>query len=159
MTLKHSVGVAGCILSAVKTIICLSGKSDVGKTLTIKKVWEKLKSPSDTPIATANHGDDIVGVVDLDGHKIGIETFGDPGSKQDVWIEELITRQCEVIVCASRTSGKTVEVVENFARDNEYQIIWGRPFSTSVDVDYLNVFPWLKDFSAEVVIELIKKCI
>ena len=141
----------------MKTIICLAGKSNVGKTLTIKKVWEKLKSPSDTPIATANHGDDLVGVVYLDGHKVGVETFGDPGSKQDVWIQELITRQCEVIVCASRTSGKTVEIVENFAKDNGYQIIWGRPFSTSNNVNYLNVFPWLKDFSADTIIELIKK--
>lgn len=142
-----------------KTIICLAGKSDVGKTQTIRNVWEKLKSPTDTPIATAHRGEELLGIVELDGHKIGIETFGDPGSKQCEWIKELISKQCEVIVCASRTSGKTVEIVETFARDNDYQIIWGRPFSTSIDVDYFSVFPWLKDFSADVVIELIKKCI
>ena len=83
-------------------MICFWGLSEIGKTPAIKTIWQKLKNGSNPPLDTSS--DDICDIVYLDGHKIGIESQGDPDSKQKEWIDELIKEECEIIICATSES-------------------------------------------------------
>ena len=142
----------------MKTIICLSGKSNIGKTETIYNVWKKLNQPFAAPMKTANSGKEILAKLMYNNHSIGIETFGDPNSKQSEWIKILIKEECEIIVCASRSYGETVEIVENYARKNGYAIVWASPLFTKTAIKKID-HTILKELTADMIIELIKKCL
>ena len=62
---------------------------------------------------------------------------------------------CEIIVCASRTKGSTVDAVEDVAQRGGYVTIWFSPFysADSVNTNVLN------NLTADAVIELIRKCL
>ena len=141
----------------MKTIICLSGKSNIGKTATIQQVWKKIGN-STKPMATASANKEILAKFTYKNHLIGIESFGDPHSKQSEWIEILIKAECKIIVCASRSYGETVEIVENYAKDYGYAIIWVSPIFTNTDIENLQ-YEYLKELSADMIIQLIEKCI
>ena len=131
-------------------MICFWGLSEIGKTPAIKTIWQKLKNGSNPPLDTSS--DDICDIVYLDGHKIGIESQGDPDSKQKEWIDELIKEECEIIICASRTKGSTVEIVESRAKDYGYDLIWLSPLSSTQS----SLHPYLNSTTSESIIKLIK---
>ena len=134
----------------MKAMICFWGLSGIGKTPAIKTIWQNLKNGSNPPLDTSS--DDICDIVYLDGHKIGIESQGDPDSKQKEWIDELIKEECEIIICASRTKGSTVEVVESRAKDYGYELIWLSPLSSTQN----SLHPDLNSITPESIIQLIK---
>ena len=134
----------------MKAMICFWGLSEIGKTPAIKTIWQNLKNGSNPPLDTSS--DDICDIVYLDGHKIGIESQGDPDSKQKEWIDELIKEECEIIICASRTKGSTVEVVESRAKDYGYDLIWLSPLSSTQS----SLHPYLNSTTSESIIKLIK---
>ena len=131
-------------------MICFWGLSEIGKTPAIKTIWQNLKNGSNPPLDTSS--DDICDIVYLDGHKIGIESQGDPDSKQKEWIDELIKEECEIIICASRTKGSTVEIVESRAKNYGYDLIWLSPLSSTQS----SLHPYLNSTTSESIIKLIK---
>ena len=133
-----------------KIIICVCGRHDVGKTLTNNEVWEKL----DFPKVKISSGRELKGYGYCKGIKVGVETFGDPNSPQREWLEDLAKDNCKIIVAASRSYGQTVDNVKDIAYKYGYKIIWFTPLCT----DELSI-NWedLKEFSADTIIELIKK--
>lgn len=137
----------------MKTIICLRGKSEIGKTSSIRAIWKRLNIENQPPLHQS--ADDICAVVPFCNQTIGIASQGDPGSEQKKWLEELVTLGCEIIVCASRTNGNTVGAVETAAKRGEYVTIWFSPFY-STDFDNTNI---LNDCTAEAVIGLIRRCL
>ena len=110
----------------MKAIICMQGKADIGKTQTLREVYELLDSQEKNILEQQN--DDICATVQMDDFLIGISTQGDPLSSQDEWILNLVHKSCDIIVCASRTKGTTVEFVKNCALQNDYSLIWSSPF-------------------------------
>lgn len=134
----------------MKAMICFWGLSEIGKTPAIKTIWKNLKNDSNPPLDTSS--DDICDIVSLDGHKIGIESQGDPDSKQKEWIDKLITEECEIIICASRTKGGTVEIVESRAKDYDYELIWLSPLSSI----QISLHTDLNSITSESIIKLIK---
>ncbi len=134
----------------MKAMICFWGLSEIGKTPAIKTIWQNLKNGSNPPLDTSS--DDICDIVYLDGHKIGIESQGDPDSKQKEWIDELIKEECEIIICASRTKGSTVEIVESRAKNYGYDLIWLSPLSSTQS----SLHPYLNSTTSESIIKLIK---
>lgn len=116
-----------------KTILVLRGKSNIGKTTTIKKVYELLKekypqSNINEIIAKRNTlGEieyDIKVIIIIDGIKIGIESQGDPGSRLEKSLKYFIDNKCDIILCAARTWGKTNNIIEAYS--NLFKIIWIR---------------------------------
>ena len=137
----------------MKTIICLYGGAGIGKTSSIRAVWDRLNISNQPPLHQS--ADDICAIVPFCNSTIGIASQGDPCSAQDEWLKELMTLDCEIIVCASRTKGCTVDTVEKVAQKGEYVTIWFSPFysADSVNTNVLNTL------TADAVIELIRKCL
>ncbi len=100
-----------------KTIICLSGPKDKGKTTTIWKLYELLGGTNREWFPEVE--DSIV----YHHHKIGCMSTGDPGSSQRESLEKLLKEGCDIVVAASRTYGATVNDVEKLAEDNKYKIV------------------------------------
>ena len=135
-----------------KTAIAVRGTAGIGKTPTIQRVFDKLNVEGKAPDKTKES--DICAINNLsNGKKIGIESLGDPGSEQPEWIDYLVENNCDVIVCACRTKGYTVETVENLA-NYDYDTVWMSPFSGKNWEKYE-----LNDISADAIIKLIERCI
>ena len=98
----------------MKNVFALRGKSNVGKSQTIRTVVEMLTTKH--PDALVEHSQttkvDVRTVLTIDGLKIGIESQGDPNGS---WIKESLDRfvriGCDVIICAARTTGATADAV------------------------------------------------
>lgn len=112
------------MLDKIKKIICLQGKHDSGKTKTLKKVCkiilEKYKTNKMSDCKTLFedcYKYDFVKVINnVKGKKIGINTKGDEWHWLERWNKELAEQGCDIIICACRSRGKTVEQVKKMKR-------------------------------------------
>lgn len=106
-----------------KLIIVNKGHAGVGKSSSIKLVFEKLKALH-SPVVNVIHDDgDITATIEVNGTLVGIESQGDPNSRMFKTLPELVVRGCEIIVCACRTSGATKEIVSSLKKEG-FDIIW-----------------------------------
>jgi len=106
-----------------RTVIAIKGIGGQGKSETIKRLRNLIKS---THIHTENiliDGGDIKVILDIKGVKIGLESQGDPNSRQAKSISEFVSENCDIIICASRTSGGTIKPILKTKNDG-YRIIW-----------------------------------
>lgn len=107
----------------MKKIIALRGAGDTGKTNTLRIVHEALSSISESSIEEyAADGVDLRDVFTINGFKVGIETQGDPGSRLSSSLELFVRAGCELIVCATRTRGETIELVNKLSP--LYHVSW-----------------------------------
>ena len=98
------------------SLIALRGKSNVGKTTTIKKVYELLikKYTKINIIVEPLKTIDIRIIIEINGIKIGIESQGDQGhegSRLETSLKLFTENNCQIILCATRTKGATVRLV------------------------------------------------
>lgn len=105
----------------MKKIIALQGKSNSGKTQTLKKLRDKLEE-------SANHSKCIHDTLSIhtmsDGTKIGIYLDGDVAEDVKNALAILINEDCDIIFCACRTKGGTVHEVTKHINDTyEIQLI------------------------------------
>lgn len=109
----------------MKRIVALYGSANLGKTTTIKMVLEMLKVeyPS-AKIQEMFIGVDITVIIEISHVKIGIESQGDPNSRLFDSLDVFVRVGCDIIVCATRTRGMTVQAVSKLS-DN-YDIQWIR---------------------------------
>ena len=100
----------------MKNLFALRGRKNIGKSQTIRTAVEMLTT--NHPDATIEHNHttkkDIQTVLTINGWKIGIDSQG--GS-----LESFVNAGCDVIVCATRTSGRTVDAVNAL---QGFQIQW-----------------------------------
>ena len=119
-------------------VIALLGRGDVGKSETIKKAYELLKSKYKSattdgypePIIPVRG--DIRVVLTINGVKIGIENQGDPEDCPRV-LRFSARGRCNVIICSTRTRGKSVDVVNSLEKNN-YDVIWFKQEIKSNDI-------------------------
>lgn len=146
----------------MKTIILVWGSKERGKSQSIKRLANRL--PFNTIIKPWS-GDDydsyVIGTV-KDGKEkekiVGIESLGDPGSCQKIWIEACINAGCEVIVAASRCYGQTKTDAYDLARANGYEVIEVTTYF-NVDGPLLSNGTDLRYTFADNMISLIMKCL
>lgn len=133
-----------------KTIIAIHGRASEGKSSTIREIIRLLLS--EYPNARASHepkydGDNFL-AIDLGPVKIGFESQGDPNSRL-IWNEslrklanaELDEKRggCDIIICATRTSGATVKQVDQIADEFNYHVLWiSSYYSPSLNNTVLN---------------------
>jgi hypothetical protein len=106
-------------------IVVLRGVAKVGKSTTIKKVFEMLKSSytSDLSVLLEDVGYvDVKAILVIKGVKIGIESQGDPGGRLEESLKEFEEKGCAVIVCTTRTRGKTVDLINGL--QSRYGVVW-----------------------------------
>ena len=139
-----------------KTIIAVYGRASEGKSSTIKNILTILKQYRFAKIEILKEDGDVLAIVELNGVKIGIESQGDPKSRMisEETIELLISKGCEIIVCATRTEGMTVKKVDELAETHGYNRIWKSSyFHVGVDNDSLNLL------AAEEIVNLVQALI
>lgn len=137
-----------------KTVIANWGHAQQGKSDTVKRVTMKILdkySNSITNPVTIDFSGDIKLVITIDKIKIGIESQGDPNSRLFSSLKEFAEINCDLIICSTRTSGATVEAVNDLNRTSDYEIVWTTNYrSNNKDIDYLN------DLSARQIFELVQ---
>jgi hypothetical protein len=116
-----------------KNVFALYGTANAGKSTTLRKLYELLTKAYPAAHIQIIHpvGVDFTVIIEIDGVLIGIESQGDPGSRLAVSIELFAKRGCFVIVCATRTRGGTVAIVE--ALKPEFAITWHRKVAGEED--------------------------
>jgi len=85
------------------------------------------------------HNGDIKATVQIDDVLVGIESQGDPKSRQGKSLMDFLDMGCDIIVCASRTSGETYENIKELKKHG-YQVVWTQNDRTDDETmhDYLN---------------------
>ncbi|HID82787.1 MAG TPA: hypothetical protein EYH06_07515 [Chromatiales bacterium] len=103
-------------------IIALKGRGNSGKTQTIKAVFKnlKIKYPSAKITILEPNTTEIKIIIDINGIKVGLESQGDPNSRLKQSLSDFSNAKCDIIICATRTSGMTVQWVNSYS--SQYNI-------------------------------------
>ena len=99
-------------------IYALQGRGNSGKSDTIIRIFNELirKYPSAVVQQLSSGTRDIKAILtNVKGHKVGIESQGDPGSRLQQSLRDFASANCTIIICATRTSGMTVSWVNSLA--------------------------------------------
>ena len=110
-----------------KTIIANYGESNVGKTSSIKLVYNMLhqiiadENCRDLHSPEENNGD-LCAILTINGVKVGISSLGDECKEHAEWLDELVGNECEIILAACQPTGKTEKKIESLQAD--YRILW-----------------------------------
>ena len=126
-----------------KTIVANWGSSEQGKSATIKELSklivnayshcliEDLITARYVTLYELDFTNDIQIIIEIGSLKIGIESQGDPNSRIFESLKIFTgqnpdrERQCDIIICSTRTSKKTVKAVSALSSvPFEYEIIW-----------------------------------
>jgi hypothetical protein len=128
-------------------LIILKGASNFGKTSTLDTLIKKLLA-KDAYLILPEKREDITSFVicGLEGHKVGIITFGDPTSEPDMegCLQQCKEHQCDIIFAASRTRGNIYDILYHFAKTNHFATIETSPLyawnyaETGINIDTLN---------------------
>lgn len=122
-----------------KTIIINNNAGEHGKTQSIKAIYEAFlnRYPSMMPKKPIEDGSKheswdtkAIFTINVDGKeiKIGLESQGDPKSRQFESLTLFAKEECNIIIGASRTKGETAHNVCSIAEKYEYRIIWARNY-------------------------------
>ncbi len=96
------------------TIFALAGRANSGKTKTIKIVLSLFKEKfTYAQVVISSKTIDIQAIITIGDIKIGIESQGDPDSRLEESLCLFVENGCDIIVCATRTSGMTKNWVNN----------------------------------------------
>ncbi|NEM99456.1 hypothetical protein [Pontibacter burrus] len=114
----------------MKTILSVWNSGGKGKSGTIRELARILLAnyPGYIPVKplTINIPSDIdfLIVIEIDGIRVGIVSQGDPGTGLDRKLKELADEHnCDIIICATRTRGETVKIVDRIAKSRGYDTI------------------------------------
>ena len=112
----------------MKYIICDSNIHDRGKSTALLKLTDMVNAKYGSSV-TSNFIEgtaiDYYSKVTIDGVKVAIITMGDPNKVYfDVVTDAADVYKADVIICASRTSGYTVEHIDNMRKLYGYRVVW-----------------------------------
>ena len=110
-----------------KSIICLYGPANTGKTSSIRWVDEILQSYGVKLVKVLLDENDICKEIVFRNHKVGLLSLGDPDSGQLNYLNQLADDECEVIVCTSRSKGATCDAVTQIVSIYNYELYWISP--------------------------------
>ncbi|MHA3084021.1 hypothetical protein ACX1NX_12820 [Acinetobacter sp. ANC 5383] len=106
-------------------IFALQGTSNSGKTSTLIQLDQEIQNKYPNALRTIHiHRKDICIsyeiIVNGSVIKVGIESQGDPNSRLKDSLELFKNIGCDIIFCACRTQGMTVDWINDFAQRNHY---------------------------------------
>lgn len=107
----------------MKQIIALDRRSNTGKTNTLNYLIGLLDKSQEADIITAPTRDRSV-VISYNNKKIAITTCGDNGEELERNINFFEENTCDILVTATRSKGKTKEIISNYAQKIKTNIIW-----------------------------------
>lgn len=100
----------------MKKIIVVKGKSEVGKTTSIKQIYQWIKTNYIVRNILPNTwtGADIKTIIEADNFRIGICSAGDYGDIVKSYLAEFEKYNCHLIICACRTKGETFHAIQSY---------------------------------------------
>jgi hypothetical protein len=104
-------------------IYALQGPADCGKSSTIKEIFKILNAKYPNCIKKdyfPNEDDIKIEMKNIKGFLIGIESRGDPNSRLRSSLDDFEKAECDIIFCAARTRGMTVQWINSHSK--KYQI-------------------------------------
>lgn len=108
-----------------KLVIANRGAGGIGKSSSVKAVYNLLKSKGYPLFSEEWQGGDIKAIFDIKGVKVGIESQGDPRYDMEKTMEEFVEAGCDIIITACRTKSDTYHKVTNYlGEENGYDILW-----------------------------------
>lgn len=138
-----------------KTVFANWGTAGQGKSSTVKKIAElilKNYPRATTNPVTIDFTFDIRVVITIGKIKIGIESQGDPNSRLFDSLKYFVKINCDIIICSTRTSGSTVDAVNELYSKHGYDNVWVTNYrSNEKNQNTLN------DISAKHIFELIQQ--
>ncbi len=152
-----------------KTIIATFGVANQGKSESIKSVCKIILDTFNNAEPTIkkeliDYSKDILLAIKIGDIKIGFESQGDPNSRM-IWEDTIrkladetfdsILGGCQIIICACRSNGATVEKIKEISGQYEYKIIW----KSNLTSDNSSIKSTLNRISAQNTIGLIKSVI
>ena len=139
-----------------KYVICDTATPNHGKTQTLLKVIDRLKLITDYEgiEETQINEEDKYASFQINNKRIVVNTLGDPVPDFNKYLMKAVDENANVIICASRESGNTIEIV-NSLEGFEYEIIRFSNFYSLTD--NLSCKPFLLDDMAQAVIQLALK--
>jgi hypothetical protein len=113
----------------MKEVIALRGTKNKGKSQIVKKVPDlllaKYRGAKVENLIPQSRSLDIKVLITINEVKIGIESQGDPRpGRLPESITEFVKLGCDIIICATRTSGGTQTAVKNLKAHFGYDIVW-----------------------------------
>lgn len=126
-----------------KIMLAIWHQANKGKTETLREFSNQLLNAFPTariifpiPLAIPAVGDFRL-VVEINGRIVGIETEGDPNTKLDLRLVDLADNfHCDVILCTTRTSGRTVDAVDHVAGTRGYNVIWTSTYQFDIPAQF-----------------------
>lgn len=113
---------------AEKTIIANYGTENVGKTASIKLVYNKLhqlitdENCRDLHSPEDNNGD-LCAILTINNVKVGISSLGDLCPKHTAWLDELVGEGCDIILAACHDYDDTTKTIYSL-KAKGYRILW-----------------------------------
>ena len=125
-----------------KKLFCLKGRANVGKSATICCIYDKIKN-NDCEILEQKFKDgimiEIVAIIrNVNGLTIGINSYGDLGDMVSKQLQSLTDRNCDIIFCASRTRGATVQEVRKM-KGKGYEVKFVKKNIADSNTHYITV--------------------
>jgi hypothetical protein len=107
------------------TIIALIGRGNCGKTKTLIRVLALLEKEPGAKVLEKREitKKDWLAIILIGSTKIGITTEGDPGGQLDISLDYFIEVNCHIIICACRTSGRTMDMLRKLEGSFELHLI------------------------------------
>jgi len=87
-----------------KLVIANRGAGYIGKSSSVRSVYQLLKDNGHKLLVEEWQGKDIKAIFEINGVKVGIESQGDPDSQMEPTMEAFVDAGCEIIVTACRTN-------------------------------------------------------
>ena len=107
-------------------IFVLRSSGNAGKTASVKLFSKLLQEKYPKNKVHDYYPDtayDIKLIIEIGKIKIGIESQGDPNSRLSKSLDEFVQKKCDIIICATRTRGKTVECVNAYQHSHKIEFI------------------------------------
>ena len=106
----------------MKKIIALYRRSETGKTSTLNLLIELLDK--NKKIEKERLKEDRRVSISYGSKKIAVTTWGDNGFELKENIKFFEKENCDILVTATRTRGETTEILTDYAKEIDTEIIW-----------------------------------
>jgi aspartate/glutamate racemase len=100
-------------------IYVLQGPANCGKSSTIKEIFRILNTKYPNSIKRdyyPNQYDIKIEMQNIKGFLVGIESQGDPNSRLEDSLNDFAKNGCDIIICAARTRGMTVQWINSHSK-------------------------------------------
>lgn len=106
----------------MKKIIAVRGTINAGKTTSIKMALDLLKKKPSAKLTIIKDGTDVIVIVEINGVIIIVASAGDTEEILKEMLSKISSINWDILICATKTRGKTVMLIENC--NPKHSTIW-----------------------------------